>query len=188
MWACRANSRVDIRINSPGAKVEEVGIARAVAVEPKLMILDEPTSALDVSVQSVILKLLGELRARRGMSYLFVSHDLEVVRLICDRIVVMYLGRVIESAPTAQLLSQPAHPYTRALIAASPNPARRGMKTKRLDGVPQSPIDPNPHICRFAGRCPIEADPCRRASPVLLTRGADHLVACHRVDEAREDA
>lgn len=166
-----------------GGQKARVGIARAIAVDPELIILDEPTSALDVSVQATILKLLGELRARRGMSYLFVSHDLEVVRLICDRIVVMYLGRVIESAPTASLLERPAHPYTRALIAASPNPARRGQRVKRLEGSAQSPIDPDPHVCRFAGRCALETDICRRASPPLLALADGHLAACHRAGE-----
>jgi len=168
-----------------GGQKARVGIARAIAVDPRLLILDEPTSALDASVQSVILKLLGELRAKRGMSYLFVSHDLEVVRLICDRIEVMYLGRIIESAPTKALLANPSHPYTRALLAASPNPARRGIKTQRLEGGARSPIDPDPNICRFAGRCPIEIDRCRRASPPLLPVGAGHLVACHRADFAQ---
>ena len=166
-----------------GGQKARVGIARAIAVDPELIILDEPTSALDVSVQATILKLLGGLRAQRGISYLFVSHDLEVVRLICDRIVVMYLGRVIESAPTAELLSRPAHPYTRALLAASPDPARRGQKIQRLEGSAQSPIDPDPHVCRFAGRCPLEIDVCRRASPPLLTFADGHLAACHRAGE-----
>jgi oligopeptide/dipeptide ABC transporter ATP-binding protein len=166
-----------------GGQKARVGIARAIAVDPDLLILDEPTSALDVSVQATILKLLGDLRARRGMSYLFVSHDLEVVRLICNRIVVMYLGRVIESAPTATLLEHPAHPYTRALIAASPNPSRRGQKVKRLEGSAQSPIDPDLHICRFAGRCVLETDICRRAAPPLLTVADGHLAACHRAGE-----
>lgn len=166
-----------------GGQKARVGIARALSVDPELIILDEPTSALDVSVQATILKLLGELRARRGVSYLFVTHDLEVVRLVCDRIVVMYLGRIVESAPSEALLNRPAHPYTRALLAASPDPARRGVKVKRLEGAPQSPVDPDPHVCRFAGRCPLEIDICRRASPPLLPFAEGHLAACHRVGE-----
>ena len=166
-----------------GGQKARVGIARAISVDPGLVILDEPTSALDVSVQATILKLLGELRDKRGVSYLFVSHDLEVVRLVCDRIVVMYLGRIVESAPTATLLAAPAHPYTRALIAASPDPARRGVKVERLEGAAQSPIDPDPRVCRFAGRCALEADICRRAAPPLLPVGDGHKVACHRAGE-----
>ena len=166
-----------------GGQKARVGIARAIAVDPTLLILDEPTSALDASVQSVILKLLGNLRAKRGMSYLFVSHDLEVVRLICDRIDVMYLGRIIESAPTAALLSNPSHPYTRALLAASPNPARRGVKMQRLEGSAKSPIDPDPQVCRFAGRCPVEIDRCSRAMPPLLPVAPNHVVACHRAHD-----
>jgi oligopeptide/dipeptide ABC transporter ATP-binding protein len=170
-----------------GGQKARVGISRAIAVDPELVILDEPTSALDVSVQATILKLLGDLRGRLGVSYLFVSHDLEVVRLISDRIVVMYLGRVIESAPTAALLARPAHPYTRALLAASPDPGRRGRKVKRLEGSAQSPIDPDPRVCRFAGRCTLEIDICRRASPPLLPFAGEHLVACHRAGQTEAD-
>ena len=138
-------------------------------------------------MQATILKLLGELRTRRGMSYLFVSHDLEVVRLISDRIVVMYLGVVVESAPTHALLQRPAHPYTRALIDASPNPARRGLKIPRLEGSARSPIDIDPRVCRFAGRCAREIDICRRAAPPLLPVSDGHLVACHRSGETGEE-
>jgi oligopeptide/dipeptide ABC transporter ATP-binding protein len=165
-----------------GGQKARVGIARAIAVEPRLLILDEPTSALDASVQSVILKLLGDLRAKFGMSYLFVSHDLEVVRLICDRVDVMYLGRIVESAPTRNLLADPRHPYTRALLAASPNPARRGIRAQLLEGSGKSPIDPDPQVCCFSGRCPIEIDRCRRVAPPLLPVGDNHIVACHRAD------
>ena len=171
-----------------GGQKARVGIARAIVVEPRLLILDEPTSALDASVQSVTLKLLGELRAKRGMSYLFVSHDLEVVRLISDRIAVMYLGKIIESGPTEQILKSPAHPYTRALLAASPDPARRGVKTVRLEGSASTPIDPDPHQCRFAGRCPIEIDRCRRAMPPLLSVEPGHVAACHRAHPSKMDS
>src|SRR3982750_3182673 len=158
-----------------GGQRARVGIARAIAVEPSLLILDEPTSALDVSVQAVILRLLADLRVRLGMSYLFVSHDLNVVRLLCSRIVVMYLGKIVEIAPAEMLFTAPRHPYTQALVAAIPDPARRREARPRLDGSPTSPIDPDPTACRFYGRCPISTDLCAIAMPPLRTVGPDHV-------------
>src|SRR5271154_3822079 len=132
-----------------GGQKARVGIARAIAVEPRLLILDEPTSALDVSVQVVILQLLQDLKDRLGLSYLFVSHDLNVVRLLCDRILVMYLGHIVESGPAEAVFAAPAHPYTKALISAVPSLEGGAEHHQRvaLPGEPRSPIDPDPNVC-----------------------------------------
>ncbi len=164
------------------ALADMTGLPRELAVEPELLILDEPTAALDVSVQVVILQLLQKLKRDLGMSYLFVSHDLNVVRLLCDRVLVMYLGKIVEAGPATELFADPRHPYTRALISAIPQ-AAPGHKANRLrlSGEPRSPIDPDPRVCRFYGRCPRGEPRCTSEMPVLRDTGPARQVACHFV-------
>jgi oligopeptide/dipeptide ABC transporter ATP-binding protein len=162
-----------------GGQKARVNIARAVAVRPRLLILDEPTAALDVSVQAIVLALLAELREKLGLAYLFVSHDLNVVRLMCDRVMVMYLGRIVESGPAAEVFANPAHPYTRLLVDALPRLGTEGGAVQLPAGEPTSPIDPDPKQCRYASRCPQARPRCSEVSPGLRHAGAGREVACH---------
>ena len=166
-----------------GGQRQRIGIARALATDPKVLILDEPVSALDVSVQSQVLNLLLDLQEERGLTYLFITHDLTIAKLMSDTIVVMYLGRVVEHAPAAELFHSPHHPYTKALLSAIPIPSPEKAKDRAqqriiLQGEMPSPSDPPPG-CAFQTRCPDVMDICRTVRPPLARIDGDHYVACH---------
>ena len=170
-----------------GGRRQRIGVARALATNPKLIICDEPVSALDVSIQAQILNLLMDLQDEMGLTYIFVTHDLSVVKHIADNIMVMYMGRCIEKAPSNELFRNPRHPYTKALLASIPIPssAMRSKKLEVIRGEVTSPIEPKP-CCRFATRCPYATDRCRAEEPVLEKRTDDHFVSCFRDMEIAE--
>jgi peptide/nickel transport system ATP-binding protein len=170
-----------------GGQRQRISIARALVSGPQFIVADESVAALDVSIQADVLNLLKEIQQDMGLTFLFISHDLSVVAHVCDHVAVMYLGRLVETAPTRELFAAPRHPYTKALMSAIPSldPDDRG-KAQKLEGEIPSPTNPPPG-CKFQTRCPYAIDICRKDEPKLESSGSEHNVACHRWKELMED-
>ena len=161
-----------------GGQRQRIGIARALAVEPQVLVCDESVAALDVSIQAQVLNLFMDLRERRGLTYLFISHDLGVIEHLTDRVAIMYLGKIVEVGPTAQIFAAPAHPYTRALLAEAPRIGRGRRRYAPLEGEVPSPLAPPPG-CRFHTRCPHAMAICRSVEPLLVPVAPGRASACH---------
>lgn len=166
-----------------GGRRQRIGIAKSMALSPKFIVCDEPVSALDVSIQAQVLNLMMDLKDSLGLTYMFVSHDLSVIRHISDRVMVLYLGKPVELASAEELFAHPTHPYTKALLAAIPVPdlSARNKPTEIMRGEVISPINP-PECCRFSTRCPYATDRCRAEVPALVEISPEHFVSCHMVE------